>query len=93
MGKIQMRQFGLRGGRVRNVDLKKKKGIRVQDKRPFSCLWATLGADSCFNKTLTGGSGYQVPADKKQHHQNRKRSARGPDTGMHVHDNILQNMR
>lgn len=49
MDKIQMRQFGLRGGRVRNVDFrkKKKKGIRVQDKRPLAVCglrWVLIAA-------------------------------------------------
>lgn len=44
----------------------------------LSCsLWAMLCADSCFNKTLRGGSGYQVDSDKEPHNEKGKRPARG----------------
>lgn len=31
-----------------------------------------LCADSCFSKTLKGGSGYQVASDKKPHNEKRE---------------------
>lgn len=48
--------------------LKRRAECRIKG---LSCsLWAMLCADSCFSKTLRGGSGYRVPSDKKPH--NRK---------------------
>lgn len=45
--------------------LKKRAECRIKG---LSCsLWAMLCADSCFTKTLRGGSGYQVASDKKPH--------------------------
>lgn len=47
--------------------LKKRAECRI---KALSCsLWAMLCADSCFNKTLWGGSGHQVASDKKPHNE------------------------
>lgn len=55
--------------------LKKRAECRIKG---LSCsLWAMLCADSCFNKTLSGGSGYQVASDKKAHDKKGRGFTRG----------------
>lgn len=55
--------------------LKRRAECRIKG---LSCsLWAMLCADSCFNKTLRGGSGYQVDSDKEPHNEKGKRPAGG----------------
>lgn len=54
----------------------------------LSCSpWAMLCTDSRFNKTLRGGSGYQVASDKKPHNGKGKRPAR-THTHTHAHRHI-----
>lgn len=55
--------------------LKKRAECRI--KGLSSSLWAMLCADSCFNKTLRGGSGYQVASDKKAHDKKGRSFTRG----------------
>lgn len=66
--------------------LKKRAACRIKG---LSCsLWAMLCADSCFKKTLRGGSGYKVASDKKPH----DKKARGFAQGSHAHVSIHTQM-
>jgi len=58
-----------------------------------------LCADSCFNKTLRGGSGYQVDSDKEPHNEKGKRPAWGSCAHMwaythkHIHIKHIKHVR